>query len=194
MQAVSDGPRGFNECLESLKQCAIGIDFDAGLAGLLRMLAGTMNNAIVLTAGKETIPYAAWLQDGMTMDSRLILHSESAQEMQLIRPYFCTDIRVALHQQDLAEFLTDIQQHRFDFILADLDGIASAVVPTLLERLADHGLLAGIGTNPPLDDLIYRCGNSHFFSRIGTCALLSRKSLQHRAVRRGGRRRRTQTG
>lgn len=192
MHPVSDPPRGFEQWLESVRQQHIGDGFDAGLAGWLRVMAGAGSSTVALVTGTGAVAYVSWLQDGMSMSSRLILHTGSARVLDAVRPHFATDIRLALHHQDLAEFLSDIEKHRFDFIVVDLDDTAAAVVPILVERLTEHGLLAAIGTKARRDDLIQNSRASFFFCSVGECTVLSRKSLQHRAVRRGGRRRHTQ--
>ena len=94
-------------------------------------------------------------------------------------------------------FLSDIEQHRFDLILLDVDEITAGGATTVVDRLTDHGLLVGFGDRAELEDLIGRCADSHFCSRFGgsdRCVALSRKGLQHRAVRRGGRRRHSHVG
>ena len=188
-------PRGFDDWLLALQRDGIGKAFQIKTACWLRVIAGTRNGAIVLVTGQEAIPYVSWLQDGMAMNSRLILHNQSKQITEQLQSHFSSDIRVATHAQDLVAFLSDIEEHKFDFIVMDLSDIGSSVVPTVLERLAEHGLLIGIGTRPRLKDLVRACTEGYFFSYIGGsdhCVIVSRKSLQHRAVRRGGRKRHTQ--
>ena len=192
MTINSGAPRGFEDWLKSLQQNDIGKSFHTRTATWLRVMAGTKSGAVVLVTGKETIPYANWMQDGMAMNGRLILHNKSEQVIQLVQPHFSTDIRVATHAQDFAAFLLDIEEHKFDFVVADLNEIDSNAVSTMLERIAEHGLLIGIGTDTQLNHLVRICGDEYFFCSIdqpGHGVILSRKSIQHRAVRRGGRRR-----
>lgn len=188
-------PRGFDDWLHTLHRKGIGKAFQVQTASWLRVIAGTRNGAVFLVTGTEAVPYANWLQDGMTMNSRLILHNQSKQVTQSIQSHFATDIRVATHAQDLAVFLSDIEEHKFDFVIMDVDDVDSDLIPIVLERLAECGLLIGIGTDSRLNDLVQACGDGYFFSRTGKSlgsAILSRKSIQHRAVRRGGRRRHSQ--
>lgn len=192
MTIDSVAPSGFDDWLESLQQKNIGNSFQLQTASWLRVIAGTKNGAALLVTGTEVIPYADWLQDGMAMNSRLILHNQSKQLTQLVQPHFSADIRVATHAQDFVAFLTDIEEHKFDFVVVDLNEIDLERIATILERTAEHGLLICIGTHTRLKDLVRTCGDGCFYSLIdqsSNSVILSRKGIQHRAVRRGGRRR-----
>ena len=185
-------PRGFGDWLISLRQNDIGKSFHMQTAVSLRVIAGTKNGAVMLVTGTEAIPYADWLQDGMAMNSRLILHNQSSKVTELVQPHFSTDIRVATHTQDFVSFLMDIEEHKFDFVVADLNEIDSKAATITLERIAEHGLLVGVGTDTQLDDLVRICGDQYFFctiDQLGNSVILSKKSIQHLVVRRGGRRR-----
>jgi len=175
----------------------MGAGFRSEIAGLLRVFAGTKNAGVTLATGTQSIPYVDWVQDGMAMNCRLILHSASKIIADLIQPHFATDIRIATHQQDFSMFLSDIEEHRFDLILLDVDEITARDSTIVVERLTEHGLLVAFGNGTELEDLACRCADSHFCSWLGGanfCVALSRKGLQHRAVRRGGRRRHSQVG
>ena len=190
---MRDPPRGFDSWLAELRQHDIGSAFHPEAAAMLRVMAATKNAAVALATGTEAIPYVPWLQDGLPMNGRLILHKERGPIIDLIQPQFATDIRVATHRQDFAAFLADIHEHRFDFVLFDLGDVDTAVVSTLPERLSEHGLLIALGGNDVVSAFVASLKDAFFVWRTGHpngCALLSRKSLQHRAVRRGGRRRR----
>jgi hypothetical protein len=197
MTASTTPPRGFDNWLRTLVENGMGAGFHSEIAGLLRVFAGTKNGGVTLAAGTQSIPYVDWVRDGMAMTCRLILNSSSKTVADLIRPHFSTDIRIAIHQQDFSMFLSDIEQHRFDLILLDVDEITAGGATTVVDRLKDHGLLVGFGDRAELEDLTGRCADSHFCSRFGgsdRCVALSRKGLQHRAVRRGGRRRHSHVG
>ena len=192
MTIYSAAPSGFDYWLKSLQQRNIGKSFQIQTASWLRVIVGTKNGAALLVTGTEAIPYVDWLLDGMAMNSRLILHNQSKQLTQLVQPHFSTDIRVATHAQDFIAFLTDIEEHKFDFVVVDLNEINLETIATMLERTAEHGLLIGIGTRTQLNHLVQTVGDGYFCSLIdrpGNSVILSRKGIQHRAVRRGGRRR-----
>lgn len=187
---MSDAPRGFDPWLAELQRHDIGVTFQPEVAAMLRVLAATRNAAVALATGTEAIPYVPWLQDGIPMNGRLILHNECSRTVDLVQPHFTTDIRVATHQQGFAAFLADIHEHRFDFVVFDPGDVDPAVVYTLPERLSEHGLLIALGGNAAVTDFVEGLQDSFFAWREPSgCAVLSRKSLQHRAVRRGGRRR-----
>ena len=185
-------PRGFESWLAELRRHDIGATFQPEVAAMLRVMAATKNAAVALATGTEAIPYVPWLQDGIPMNGRLILHHESRHTVDLVQPHLTTDIRIATHQQDFAAFLADIHEHRFDLVVFDLGDLDPAVLFTLPERLSEHGLLVALGSNGAISDFIAGLEDSFFAWPEGQsdgCALLSRKSLQHRAGRRGGRRR-----
>lgn len=197
MTATTNSPRGFDNWLKTLADNGIGNGFHSDIASLLRVFAGTKNAGVTLATGTQSIPYVDWVQDGMAMNCRLILHSASKIIADLIQPHFATDIRIATHQQDFSMFLSDIEEHRFDMILLDVGEITTRELTTVVERLTEHGLLVAFGNGAELEDLTARCADSHFCCWLGGtnfCVALSRKGLQHRAVRRGGRRRHSQVG
>lgn len=183
--------------LATLQQNGIGKLFQTDIASLLRVIAGTKNGAVCLTSGQEAIPYVHWLQDGMTMNSRLIVHNQSKEINEVIKPHLSTDIRVATHAQDFASFLSDIEEHKFDLMLIDVGDINDDVIPIILQRLAEHGLLLAVGIDVSHSQLIRVCANNYFLCYLDNndrSVVLSKKSMQHRAVRRGGRRRHAALG
>ena len=184
-------PRGFQNWLNELASHDIGKDFRIDVASQLRVHAGTRIGGVILSAGRQVIPYVSWIQDGMSMSSRIILHTESETTAELVRPQYATDIRIATHVQDLSSFLSDIEEHRFDLIVMDVDDVGEDRIVEIAERVGDLGLLVGIGSTGSLVSLIQGFEETHFHCALGTtahCAAFARKGLQHRASRRGGRR------
>lgn len=184
-------PRGFQNWLNELEIHDIGRSFRIDVASQLRVHAGTRTGGVILSAGRQAIPYANWMQDGMSMSSRLILHTESETTAELVRPRYSTDIRIAIHVQDLSSFMSDIEEHHFDLIVTDVDDIGEDRLIEVSERVGDQGLFVGIGSTAPLASLIRVLDKTHFHCALGKascCAAFARKGLQHRASRRGGRR------
>ena len=187
-------PRGFEDWLAVLHASGIGETFQPHIGALLRVWAGTKNGAVCLASGREAVPYAHWLQDGMTMNSRLIVHSQTPEISDLVDPHFSSDIRVATHTQDFACFLADIEQHKFDLIVLDVNDQSSDISSTVLQRLEEHGMLLAVGVEVTHSPLIKACADAYFVSQTDEHdrgVIASKKSIQHRAVRRGGRRRHT---
>ena len=187
-------PRGFEDWLTTLHASGIGETFQHHIGAMLRVWAGTKNGAVCLASGREAMPYVHWLQDGMTMNSRLIVHSEAAEISNLVSPHFSTDIRVATHTQDLASFLDDIEEHKFDLIVVDVNDQSPDTGSTVLQRLAEQGMLLAVGIAVTQSPLIKECADAYFLSQTDEHdkgVIASKKSIQHRAVRRGGRRRHT---
>lgn len=192
-----NSPHGFEDWLALLLQHDVGRSFHGDTGSLLRVIAGTKNGAVCLASGREAIPYVHWLQDGMAMNSRLIVHNQSPEMNDLVRPQFTTDIRIVTHTQDLASFLTDIEEHRFDLIVLDVNDLSPDAEPPVLLRLAEHGLLLGVGADAARSHLIQTCTDAYFLCSLGNdgqSVALSKKGIQHRAVRRGGRRGRRAAG
>ena len=184
-------PRGFQNWLNELAKHDIGSGFRVDVASQLRVHAGTSIGGVILSAGRQVIPYVDWIQDGMSMSSRLILHTESEKTAELIRPRYSTDIRIATHVQDLSSFLSDIEEHRFNLIVMDADDVGGDGIAEIRERVGEQGLLVGIGSAGSLASLIQDLEGTHFHCALGKtahCAAFARKGLQHRVSRRGGRR------
>jgi hypothetical protein len=157
---------------------------------VLRVVAATRTGGVVLCAGTRTIPYVDWIQDGMSMSSRLILHVTRSSTAELTRPRYAADIRLAIHVQDLGEFLSDIEGHRFSLVVIDADEVGKALASVMAQRVDEQSLLVGVGDAAAIHDMTRGLEDSHFACRLAgslECVAFSRKGLQHRGRRHAAR-------
>ena len=184
-------PRGFDAWLETLQHQKLGLAFEPDLAAWVRVIAGSRGSGVFFSSGGESLPYADWLQDGMLMTSRLIVHNQSKAADKMAAPHYATDIRVATHYQDIESFLVDMARHEFDVMMIDFTDVDIKVAPTTFDRLSNHGLLIGLGNAAALSQLVRDNAQTYFSANLtqtGNCVVFSKKGMQHLAVRRGGRR------
>ncbi len=164
-------------------------NYDSAIAAKLRVIANLKHSSVNLISGMRTLAYAPWICDGLSMDSRLIMHLNptdsnfnSALQSQAQR-----DIRVAAHVQDLAEFVRDIAHHRLDLVCVDADETDDATLATLFTLVNDSGLLIVLGASNLLQrvERIF-CGEV-FVAEVQSdddAIIVTRKGKQHRLKRR----------
>ena len=192
-------PSGFDSWFESLSLETGELSFDKTLANQLRLIAGLKDYGVLMTSGLHALPYSCWLRDGMSMNSRLLIHQmpEARSLSSWVESQQVQDIRVASHFQAQDAFTNDIREHRFDLmVLAFLDGEGDAdqreMLASWLALLRDGGLavlLASARLRSEFESLYTEEYFSAEFGESETCLMLVRKGSQHRAVRRGARRR-----
>ncbi len=194
----SHTPRNFEQWLQSIELLNPCYAFSPDIAQLLRITAGLTDYAVLLCSGTSTLAYVPWLRDGMSMNSRLLIHlaAESGPAEGLLTQQTQADIRVAGHRQQTEEFLGDISHHRMNLLLLELTDDCMQCMPEWQTILADNGLLVLLGQAERLQKMRAAYADQFFFAAIAPTAgnagmvLMTRKGLQHTASRRGGRSRR----
>lgn len=191
----SDNPRDFEQWLQSITPLNPAFQFETDTAQLLRITASLADYAVLLCSGVSALAYVPWLRDGMTMNSRLVIHlppqAKPAQE--LLTQQTQTDIRVAGHIQDTAEFLEDISHHRMNLLLLELNDDSLQSLAQWQAILADNGLLVLLGNANELNTVRDSHAEQFFFASAPTLLssvgvlLMSPKGMQHKTSRRGGR-------
>lgn len=86
---------------------------------LLRTLAVSKPKAKILELGTGTGISAAWLLDGMDEESHLTTVDNDGTPVEIAKRHLGADPRVTFHIEDGLEFLSRIQNERFDLIFAD---------------------------------------------------------------------------
>lgn len=86
---------------------------------LLRTLARTKPGGSLLELGTGTGIATAWLADGMDARSRLVGVERDHALVSVARANLGHDPRIALREEDAAEFLGAVGGERFDLIFAD---------------------------------------------------------------------------
>ncbi|MEM8500635.1 MAG: hypothetical protein AAF542_21655 [Pseudomonadota bacterium] len=191
----SDNPRDFEQWLKSITPLDPAFEFEAETARLLRITASLADYGVMLCSGVSALAYVPWLRDGMTMNSRLVIHlpPQSIQAQELLTQQTQADIRVAGHIQNTAEFLDDISHHRMNLLLLELSEDSLPSLPQWQAILADNGLLVLLGNEEALSTLRDSHAEQFFFASVPTLLsstgvlLMSPKGLQHKTSRRGGR-------
>lgn len=191
----SDSPRDFEQWLHAVTSLNPDSAFNAETGQLLRITASLSDYAVLLCSGISALAYVPWLRDGMTMNSRLVIHlpPQANRAQELLTQQTQTDIRVAGHIQNTAEFLDDISHHRMNLLLLELSSDSLQSLPQWQTILADNGLLVLLGDETSLKSVRESYSEQFFFanaesSSSGTSVLLmSPKGLQHKTSRRGGR-------
>ncbi|MFK7732084.1 MAG: hypothetical protein AB8B48_10755 [Pseudomonadales bacterium] len=191
----TDNPRDFEQWLQSIASLNPAFAFSEETGQLLRVTASLADFGVLLCSGISALSYVPWLRDGMTMNSRLVIHlppqANDAQE--LLTQQTQTDIRVAGHIQNTAEFLDDISHHRMNLLLLELSDDSAESLPQWQAILADNGLLVLLGEQSQLHDVQKSHAGQFFFASPPSSSsdpgvlLMSPKGLQHKTSRRGGR-------
>jgi hypothetical protein len=124
------------------------------LGELLRVLAASRPGGVFLCLGRGAGEAGAWIVDGMDLASRLVIVVDDTEQADRLRGIIGEDLRVTVHVQDMAAFLTDVRDHRFDLI-TDLDRKPSGGLARLsLSRLALGGFFMSRGEIPALEALV----------------------------------------
>lgn len=173
-----------------------GLDFviDESLGPVLRALSGLNERAVCLCSGTGSLPYVNWIRDGLSMNGRLIIHlaPECTNLDSVVQQQLDADIRVASHYQEVSSFCADIAVHRLDLIVVDIAAGGQDTLEHWVPLLKDNAMLIAIGSKDVMQLIIDHCKTELFFADIGargSAAMLTKKGVQHRLVRRSGRRR-----
>lgn len=117
-------------------------------AEVLRVLAASKPGGVALQAGSGSPALSAWLLDGMDITSRLVTVVNDGRLLPVVRQHVGNDIRVAIHSQDLLEFLSDIRAHRLQLIVFDEAPESIDLVQASLAMLDPGGLFIVLGAAP----------------------------------------------
>ena len=101
-----DAPRQLNEQLAALREAGVRAGHDSRLGALMRAVATTRPDGIYLASGEIGLPYVAWIADGMSMQTRMLLHLDTAPTAAdaILRGWQQIDIRIGGHRQATADF------------------------------------------------------------------------------------------
>ncbi len=189
----SESPRDFEQWLQLVATLNPAFSFDAETGQLLRVTSSLADYGVLLCSGVSALPYVPWLRDGMTMNSRLVIHlpPQANQAQELLTQQTQTDIRVAGHIQNTAEFLDDISHHRMNLLLLELSDDSLQCLAQWQAILADNGLLVLLGDEQQLQSVRESHAEQYFFAGANSASpppgilLMAPKGLQHKASRRG---------
>lgn len=117
---------------------------------LLKTLTSSIIQYDALAIGNRLAPFIPDMLAGMKITSQLIHTVNDESLFSILKAAYKTDIRLTSHYQPYNDFLADIQQHRFDFILVDLndDNSYQQLLPLALPMLNDNGMLCLLSEQP----------------------------------------------
>lgn len=124
------------------------------LGRILRVLAASRPGGIFLCLGHGAGEAGAWILDGMDLASRLVVVIEDSREAELLGAVLDDDLRVTVHVQDIAAFLVDVRDHRFDLVTELDPSPTAAVAGVALGRLAPGGFLMTRRTASALAEML----------------------------------------
>ena len=130
--AVTDVPASLVAIARDTAAISFGMASDHQTGALLRALAAAKPGGRFLELGTGTGLSAAWLLDGMTLDSTLLSVDNDERVVDIARRHVGHDRRVRFHCRDGIEFLAELAGRKFDFIFADTwpgkyDGLDAAL-------------------------------------------------------------------
>lgn len=106
------------------------------LGQLTRVLATSRPGGVFLCLGRGAGEMATWIMDGMDLSGRLVAVLQNNEEADMLRALLADDMRITVHVQDAAAFLSDVRDHRFDLITDLNSGQAAELTSLALGRLA----------------------------------------------------------
>jgi len=182
---VTSSPSTLPTIQRELAACGLKIIGNDRVGRVLRVLAATRTNGVVLQVGVHALEYAPWIIDGMDITTRLILNVDGPAPSEQLQPLFRTDLRVTLHHQDTRQFLGDVARHRFDLIVLDPSAASDEILSACLQVLDSGGLLVIIGDGgDPADAGVF--SNCHVVS-LGELTIVAQVAPHSKPTRKGGR-------
>ncbi|CAH1225555.1 tRNA 5-hydroxyuridine methyltransferase [Paenibacillus allorhizoplanae] len=92
---------------------------DLETASLLRTLAGSCKNGMLLELGTGAGISTSWILDGMDRESSLLTVELDETIHNIAKKHLSFDNRVQFYNMDGEEFIKQISNQKFDFIFAD---------------------------------------------------------------------------
>ena len=111
------------------------------VANLLQTLAGPVATGTILMVGNRLPLLLPNILDGMNVAVQIVHCVDNPQLKAQLAPVYHLDVRLTLHCQDYATFLQDINQHRFDFVIAHLAADQQQLIQPLSQLLSSNGML-----------------------------------------------------
>jgi len=122
-----------------------GADFDDRTGAMIRTLAATTPNGVILALGTDHPESAIWLLDGMDITTRLVVLVEDREHVAGVNRDLTDDIRLAVHAQHVDDFLADIKSHRMDMVLCDSELPGVETFNEVLSLISPGGVLLHLG-------------------------------------------------
>ena len=143
---------------------------------------------LIIAIGEQLLHYQKEMVLAMDPHSRLIISLQPPSVETLpIEEMLKADLRVAVHRQEIQEFLDDIGHHRFKLIILGEERINDSLIAQCVEILELGGILLMLqgppANDPPNLDHYEQCWSAS----LDFCHLLVKSDRDKKPVRRGGR-------
>ncbi len=155
---------------------------------LLNAFAAMAHGGLILMIGESTLTYQQSVLSGMDAMTRLVINLPANVSAMDIEESLISDLRVAVHQQNPEEFLSDVSQHTLNLVVLGYKDISIHLMKQIYAMLVEGGsvilLRSSQSLNPEVDEELCAFHSAD----IGPCKLLVKKSQQTSKIRKGGRR------
>ena len=150
-------------------------------------MVATKREGVVLAIGEQPLHYQKEIMSALDPLSRLIVSLNPSIAQLPVEANLESDLRVAVHRQEIQDFLDDIKQHRFKMIMLGEESISESLITKCINILEQGGMLLVLrstqANNPPN---LVSCEQCWSVS-LDFCYLIVKSDRQKKPVRRGGR-------
>ncbi len=151
-------------------------------------MVATKREGVILAIGEQPLNYQKEILSALDPLSRLIVSLKPSVARLPVETHLETDLRVAVHRQDIHEFLDDIKHHRFTLVMLGEESIDDSLITKCIDILEQGGMALVLRSlsesKPPYLGNCERC----WCVSLNFCYLMVKSDQQKKPVRRGGRR------
>lgn len=150
-------------------------------------MVATKREGVVLAIGEQPLHYQKEIMSALDPLSRLIVSLNPSIAKLPVEKNLESDLRVAVHRQDIQEFLDDIKQHRFKMIMLGEESINDSLIAKCINILEQGGMMLVLRSLPAsAPPNLVPCEQCWSVS-LDFCDLIVKSDRQKKPVRRGGR-------
>ena len=155
---------------------------------LLNAFAAMAHGGLILMIGESTLAYQRSVLSGMDAMTRLVINLPANASAMNIEESLISDLRVAVHQQNAEEFLSDVSNHTLNLVVLGYKDISIHLMRQIYAMLAEGGSVILLRPSQSLNLGVDEELCAFHSADIGSCKLLVKKSQQASKIRKGGRR------
>ena len=150
-------------------------------------MVATKREGVILAIGEQPLNYQKEILSALDPLSRLIVSLKPSMARLPVETHLETDLRVAVHRQDIHEFLNDIKHHRFTLVMLGEESIDDSLITKCIDILEQGGMALVLRSPPESKPLnLGNCEQCRCVS-LDFCYLIVKSDQQKKPVRRGGR-------
>lgn len=150
-------------------------------------MVATKREGIILAIGEQPLNYQKEILSALDPLSRLIVSLKPSMARLPVETNLESDLRIAVHRQNIHEFLDDIKHHRFTLVILGDESIDDSLITKCIDILEQGGMALVLRSksaskSPDIGNYEQcRCVSLDF------CYLIVKSDQQKKPVRRGGR-------